>query len=212
MGRQVLLDNSIFQLGESFSNDKFAQWVQKLKPTYYIIPDVLDNCQQTIMNIHNWNKDYKKDLPGKTIGVIQGKYRSDLITCYNEIYNYVDKIAISFNSQPFMDKNIHKISQNRFQFIVDLLNQKKHSKPIHLLGTCTPQQMIMYSGTWDNIQSVDTSNPIVHGMFNVRYNERFGLDQKIQTKLVDIYNNHITQQMLVDIYYNIKMFRAIMER
>jgi len=50
------------------------------------------------MNIHNWNKDYKKDLPGKTIGVIQGKYRSDLITCYNEIYNYVDKIAISFNS------------------------------------------------------------------------------------------------------------------
>ena len=94
MGRQVLLDNSIFQLGESFSNDKFAQWVQKLKPTYYIIPDVLDNCQQTIMNIHNWNKDYKKDLPGKTIGVIQGKYRSDLITCYNEIYNYVDKTKI----------------------------------------------------------------------------------------------------------------------
>ena len=35
-------------LGESFDPDKFAHYVKELKPTYYIVPDVLEDGYQTI--------------------------------------------------------------------------------------------------------------------------------------------------------------------
>ena len=37
-GREVILDNSIFELGEAFEPKKYAWWVDVLRPTYYIIP------------------------------------------------------------------------------------------------------------------------------------------------------------------------------
>jgi len=42
-GREVLLDNSIFELGKSFDSVKFAEYVKELRPTYYIVPDVLED-------------------------------------------------------------------------------------------------------------------------------------------------------------------------
>ena len=48
MGRHVLLDNSIFELGTSFDPDRFAHYIKELKPTEYIIPDVLENTLGTI--------------------------------------------------------------------------------------------------------------------------------------------------------------------
>ena len=41
-GREVLLDNSIFELGTAFDSEKFAKYVEELKPTYYVVPDVLE--------------------------------------------------------------------------------------------------------------------------------------------------------------------------
>jgi len=44
-GRTVILDNSIFELGSAFDTEKYIEWINKLKPTYYIIPDVLEECR-----------------------------------------------------------------------------------------------------------------------------------------------------------------------
>jgi len=46
LGREVLLDNSIFELGHSFDPKKFAKYVEELEPTYYVVPDVLEDSQQ----------------------------------------------------------------------------------------------------------------------------------------------------------------------
>jgi len=32
-GREVILDNSIFELEEAFDSEKFAHWIQELNPT-----------------------------------------------------------------------------------------------------------------------------------------------------------------------------------
>ena len=45
-GREVLLDNSIFELGYAFDSEKFAHYVNELKPTYYIVPDVLEDSSK----------------------------------------------------------------------------------------------------------------------------------------------------------------------
>ena len=40
-GREVILDNSIFELEEAFDAERFAYWINELKPTWYIVPDAL---------------------------------------------------------------------------------------------------------------------------------------------------------------------------
>jgi len=97
-GRTVLLDNSIFELGTAFDSDRYAHWIKELKPTEYIIPDVLEDTLGTMDNALDWKEKYS-DLPGKKIGVVQGKSYEDLVQCYDYLDNVigVDKIAISFD-------------------------------------------------------------------------------------------------------------------
>ena len=94
-GRTVLLDNSIFELGTAFNPGEYAYWIEELKPTEYIIPDVLESTLGTMDHALDWKEKYS-DLPGKTIGVVQGKSYADLVQCYDYLDNVigVDKIAI----------------------------------------------------------------------------------------------------------------------
>ena len=69
-GREVILDNGVFELGSAWDADEFAGWVEKLKPTYYIVPDVLEKGEATVESFHKFINDHKK-LPGKVIGVVQ---------------------------------------------------------------------------------------------------------------------------------------------
>ena len=73
--RHVILDNSIFELGEAFDAKKFAFWVSRLEPTEYIIPDALEDCEKTIQNAKDWFDGPYHAVPStcKTIGVVQGK-------------------------------------------------------------------------------------------------------------------------------------------
>ena len=53
--RKVYLDNSIFELGKSFNNKKYIEWINKLNPTYYIVPDVLEDAAGTIKQLFEFN-------------------------------------------------------------------------------------------------------------------------------------------------------------
>lgn len=77
MGREVILDNSAYELGDSFDPDIYCEWISKLRPTYYIVPDCPGNCEETIRRAEKWfnrpgllERDMTFGL--KTIGVVQG--------------------------------------------------------------------------------------------------------------------------------------------
>ena len=53
--------------------DRFAYWIKKLGPTKYFIPDALYDTAKTLSNVKTWNLYYKDKVPGKAIGVVQGK-------------------------------------------------------------------------------------------------------------------------------------------
>ena len=97
-GRHVLLDNSIFELGKAYSNESFAKWVEILKPTEYIVPDALEDAEKTMNQMEDWNRQYRK-MPGKRIGVVQGKTLDEIIGCYQYLDEHADcdKIAFSFD-------------------------------------------------------------------------------------------------------------------
>ena len=50
-GREIILDNSIFELEEALDAERFAYWINELKPTWYIVPDAFENAKKTLSNM-----------------------------------------------------------------------------------------------------------------------------------------------------------------
>ena len=93
----VLLDNSIFELGKSFDSSKYAKWITKLDPNYYIVPDVLEDAADTIQTWKKFTREYTDITDALRIGVVQGKNWNDLVRCYQYMSGEADYIAISFD-------------------------------------------------------------------------------------------------------------------
>lgn len=213
-GREVILDNSIFELGTAFTGNEFAYWVTNLSPTWYIVPDVLDNADATINSFETFMDEFS-GLPGKAIAVAQGETYNDVVRCYNYFKSdsRVEKIAFSFN-HPFYQTEFsdaptkyHAMMKGRQQMISRLIaeNVIDTNKPHHLLGCGLPQEFKFYKEMhW--IDSVDTSNPVMHGMHGIRYTPE-GLENKESVKMHTLMDEDYTDQIGL-IYHNIATFRG----
>ena len=195
-GREVILDNSIFELEEAFDADKFAKWVKELTPTWYIIPDALEDAEKTMQQAADWTKKHG-DVPGKSIGVVQGKTYREIRDCYramDEIAN-VDMIAISFDYSYYIDSCPHPNKYvswmlGRVKLLGDLLRDGviNVNKPHHLLGCGLPQEFSFYKdANYEWLYSLDTSNPVVHGIKGIDY-KADGLWNKESQKLFELIN------------------------
>ena len=211
-GREIILDNSIFELEEAFDAEKFAGWVLELKPDWYIVPDALEDAKKTVQQMTEWNNKYK-NLPGKKIGVVQGKTYEQIKICYeymDKIAN-VDMIAISFDysyyTQTFPHPNkLVSWAMGRVKLLGDLLRdgvineEKKH----HLLGCSIALEFSFYSDyKW--IYSIDTSNPVVAAIKGTSYGE-MGLWHKDSQKLFELINYPADQVDLNKVQGNIHKF------
>jgi hypothetical protein len=216
MGRRVLLDNSMFELREAFEASKFAEWVNKLQPDEFIVPDVFNDSVKTMQSFEQWLHRFS-DIRGRRIGVVQGTTYQEMVDCYLFMASNADKIAISFESAYFHSTGYslestatiwHRLMNGRQEFIKDLIRDGvwAWSKPHHLLGCTLPQEFKAYA--MPNLESIDTSNPVVAGMHNVRYNNH-GLDDKIPAKLADLLDHPVTDENWEVISYNIASFREI---
>jgi hypothetical protein len=216
-GRKVLLDNSIFELGTAFDAAKFAEWVNKLKPSEYIIPDALEDCLQTMDNALEWKEKYWLTTPknSKAIGVVQGKSYEDLVNCYQYLDDVikVDKIAISFDYTYYQQVCPHPnkwmaFTIGRVQTLTKMLNDGiiNTDKPHHLLGCALPIEFMFYRDfKW--IETMDTSNPVVHGLLGIKY-EHGGMDNKQSIKLVDLIRSVPNNDQMRAISENMSKFRS----
>lgn len=238
--RFVILDNSVFELEKAFDAKVFAQKVQQLvddaggksKSLMYVIPDVLDSRSGTIGTLHKFLKDYP-DLPGRTMAVAQGETMADLVACFKEIRGKVDRIGISFNCAAYEH---HFSTQADFDLedsepIIKLLAWKRGRQlfietlyhlgllegiDLHLLGCSLPDEFLYYTtehpALLPHIKSLDTSNPVVHGLLGIRYSTTTGLDQKQSIKLADMINipaSKISIKEMQMIMYNLDAFRVL---
>lgn len=216
-GREIILDNSIFELGTAFDADRFAYWVEKLKPTYYIVPDVLEDSSGTIDSFDSFVEKYS-DLPGKRIAVAQGKTLQDMIECYEYLayHDKVDKPAISFDYSFFNDAVKDMNLPNKYyewmfgrQMLLNYMVENdivNKDKPHHLLGCGLPQEFKDYA-QYEWVDSLDTSNPVVHGIKNIKYMEH-GLENKESVKLFTMIEEDVLASW-DDIVYNIGKFKEL---
>ena len=212
-GREVILDNSIFELEEAFEAEKFAYWVERLRPEWYIVPDALENSLLTMAQMEKWNSQYK-NLPGKKIGVVQGQTYQSIIDCYKymDYVADVDMIAISFDysyyteSVPHANKYVSWML-GRIKLLGDLLKHGiiNKNKPHHLLGCGLPQEFSFYKHSdYDWLYSLDTSNPVVHGIKGIKYGDD-GLWSKESQKLYELINYEVEDTNII--MNNIQKFR-----
>lgn len=215
-GREVILDNSIFELEEAFEADRFNQWINRLKPSWYIVPDALEDAYKTIDQMEDWNnKGLGYNASGK-IGVVQGKTYDEIVDCYNYMNKEadVDMIAISFDysyytvSVPHPNKYVSWML-GRVKLLGDLLRDGviNKDKPHHLLGCGLPQEFSFYKhADYKWIYSLDTSNPVVHALKNIPYTDT-GLWSKESQKLHELIDTDIDTIDIDLVRYNIQKFR-----
>jgi hypothetical protein len=221
----VLLDNSIFELKKAFDADKYYEWVEKLQPNYYIVPDVLESGVDTIQKWKDWVVNYNDNTDALRIGVVQGRDWNELVKCYNFMKDRADYIAISFDYSYYLhtgvveddwaDTTLMKFCTGRKRFIHQLIDEGIWcwDKPHHLLGCSLAKEFRYYvDNNIHNIHSVDTSNPIVAGIKGKKYNDVFGLPNKPKTLLADLIDHQVTAQEMECIKYNTDMFKKILNR
>ena len=236
-GRHVLLDNSIFELGESYDPEQFAYWIKELKPTEYIIPDVFNDKDKTISCYEEFISQYE-NLPGEKIAVVHGKTYEEFVECYQYFEDKADKIAFNFIDDYFKDSYENELPTSKLNIpsywnSIEENDWKKYAlgrammmhrmikdgtlnvyKKHHLLGATLPREFSLYieNNISGYITTIDTSNPIVAGLLNKRYEPNYGLQEKWSVKLVDFIETEPSYQQLKDIFYNIFEFKKYIEK
>lgn len=217
--REVLLDNSIFELKEAFNSAKYAEWIEKLHPTFYILPDALEDTENTIFKYETFASNFSKYLPKNIlrIGVVQGKNYNELVECYKFMSKNADYIAITFDLSFYetssYGSNKYELFKNgRINFIRNLIadNIWDWNKPHHLLGCSLPIEFKWYrENKITNIRSCDTSNPVMAGLNKIKYSGNLGISEKPRGLLADNLHVRLESEEIDLIEYNIKCFRQI---
>ena len=212
-GRYIIMDNSLHELGEAYDYDRLLHWVKELKPNEFIVPDVWMEGHQTAAQAKYW-KQYKYPKGTKITAVIQGKDSDDAFLCASLLQNLgYEKLCVSYGATWYNDCFIHSNPDmgkalGRVRFVQELLEMKRYKNiKFHLLGCSIPQEF----GWYDNhpqIESIDTSNPVMAALEGELYDER-GLSKKPKTNMNDHFDIKFEDVDYQSIIHNTTLFREI---
>jgi hypothetical protein len=214
MGRYIIMDNSLHELGTAYDKKRLLHWIEEIKPDEFIVPDVWENHTSSVVNARQWIQyDFPKEV--LKVAVVQAKNMHEALLCTR---TYKDlgykKIAYSYGASyyndlcPHPNKDLGK-AIGRFLMISNLHKNKvlSDNDRIHLLGTASPIEFGMYKNI-KCIESIDTSNPIMAAIGEMPYT-RMGLPSKPLANMNNFQNIKLEElnQDLID--WNILMFREI---
>ena len=212
-GREIILDNSAFELGESFDPNILLEWIDILEPTYYVIPDKLRDTNATIKMAEHFLATTNIKT-SKSIGVVQGNSYEECVECYKAMADMCDKIAFNISYGPRTAPIKHRCDI-RPAMLLRMLEEGiiRKDKPHHLLGILLPQEMKFYRDQPNKffwIDSVDTSNPVIAGIHLVRYYS-WGMDYKISSGIEEYMDEEMSVEQKNLIEQNIIEFRHMCE-
>lgn len=210
LGREVILDNGAHELGEAFDSHQFAEAVLDLKPTYYVLPDKLNDMDITTRRHLEFLEKYEDCRKvSKPMAVIQGNTYDELIECYKLLAPAVDKVAIPFASAAFdRKKGLDKMRPHFCKYLLASEAYKAMPRPLHLLGAYDAREFAAPIYNDPAFESLDTSNPVTAAIEGKRYGED-GIREKSKYVLCkDLQSLSIPVDVELMIY-NIKKFRKI---
>ena len=213
-GRYIIMDNSLHELGEAYDTDRLLYWIEELEPDEFIVPDVWQNKTSTLVNAKYWMKNYKLPKNTTKVAVVQAQSYGEACECYDilQFHQGYKKIAFSYGADwyaeefphpnPLVGKMMGRILTISKMYKSNLISK---SDRVHLLGCALPQEFRYYKD-FPFIESIDTSNPIIHGLEGIRYSSN-GLFTKSNTKIDKIGNISLTRETLYNINHNLTQFK-----
>jgi hypothetical protein len=222
--RFQILDNSSYEFfisKEEFDIENFKKNIIELKPSVYLIPDVLMDCEKTLNYFDNWIKyfDNSKCRESKKMAIVQGKTMAEWLECYlyyMQNQKYFDYVGISFHYNFFKEigETLTDIKNEDFwyakgrEFLLDFLYKSNLilNKPYHLLGSHIGGVEFKWykDKNYTFIETIDTGLPVKFGIKETLY-ESFGekkkpniiLDEFIDKKLSEKQINHILKNIII---------------
>jgi len=97
-GRYVIMDNSLHELGHAYDEDRLLHWISVLRPNEFIVPDVWQDRDKSVVNARKWAQ-VKLPMGVEKVAVVQATTIHEAATCYQ---TYKDlgykKIAFSYGA------------------------------------------------------------------------------------------------------------------
>ena len=220
LGRYIIMDNSLHELGHPYDLDRLSYWLDYFKPNEFIVPDYWQEKTQTLVSAKSW---MQKSYPVETnpVAVVQAKDKIEAWECYVilKMQGY-KKIAFSYGADWYYEEGLKSTPDKNNVFLtkahgryntIRFLYSKgaiSSTDKIHLLGCNVPQEFSWYSKeTLPFIESIDTSNPVIHGLAGIKY-EDGGLKNKISTKVDKFEGNAKNWDIAL---YNINKFKSFIK-
>ena len=215
-GSYIIMDNSLHELGEAYNSERLLHWVNHLEPNEFIVPDVWQDKTGTLVNAKSWKSI---ELPENTtkVAVVQAKNYGEAYECYHilQAHHGYKKIAFSYGADwyaeefphpnPLVGKMMGRIMTISKMYKSGLIGKTDR---VHLLGCALPQEFGYYAD-FPFIESIDTSNPIIHGLQGVKYNS-LGLLNKESIK-IDQIDKKIDTDVLYDVNHNLIQFKQFVK-
>jgi hypothetical protein len=215
-GRYIIMDNSLHELGVAYGEDRLLYWINELKPNEFIVPDVWQDINASIVNARRWSTI---ELPEEVtkVAVVQAENLTGASVCYQ---TYKDlgykKIAFSYGAEYYLDHSAHpnkNLSKalGRVQVISKLFKNNiilKNDR-VHLLGCQVPQEFSWYKDM-PFIETIDTSNPIMAALDGIKYTFN-GLTEKPKANMND--HLHITEDDIdfEILIHNVNIFKNFLK-
>jgi hypothetical protein len=208
--RFIIMDNGLFE-GVNHTTEDLIKKINLVIPDIFIVPDVWNDCIETSHNAYVWAEEYKQLIPDKTklMVVLQGQNEADfmhlLFSAKKDGYKH---FAFNHSSIAYQTKFKHSnklVNQmlGRIDMVTNLQKYFDKDDYIHLLGCSLPQEFLYYDGY--EIDSVDTSNPIICGALDITYGIG-GLLQKPSQKIEDFMVTDLSNKIGA-ITWNINQFK-----
>lgn len=139
-GKLILLDNSAPYLGKSIANDLLLKCINLVEPDEVVLPDSINNFEETVERTINFVKDlnYKKKL--RLIAVPQGQTLDEYERCYKlfSSMDQINSIGLSYTVENlFTSEDPYKEFVTDREFLISVLLKKgliNPEKKHHLLG------------------------------------------------------------------------------
>ena len=215
MGRYIVMDNSLHELGEAYNTARLLLWIDEIKPDEFIVPDVWEDYAASIRNAKQWSKVQLPEGVTK-VAVVQAKSMYEAGLCVQAYRDFgYKKIAFSYGAEyyssemcPHPNVDLGK-AIGRYMVLSNFQNNKTllPNDRVHLLGTASPIEFGMYKHI-SCIESIDTSNPIMAAIDAMVYT-KMGLDRKPMANMNNFQDIDIDEINLGSINYNVEMFRKI---
>ena len=206
-GRYIIMDNSLHELGKAYDYERLLYWVREIEPDEFIVPDVWMKSSQTVAQAKYWLQ-YKYPKKTKITAVVQGEDKKSAFMCAFLLKDLgYKKLCISYGADWYGDTDLNK-ALGRINFVNELLKDKNYKDiKLHLLGCAVPQEF----GWYDNhpqIESIDTSNPIMASLEGTIYT-RAGLNSKPKANMNEYFDVDPYRVKYEDVLENVKRFREI---